>query len=84
MYDQIFVEDPLPILFDFSAAFPSAVHTQMRESIPGISSALGARRYLLRWCKPWAVTIRLLAVTSVILRCGTGVAKGCPTSAWSF
>lgn len=83
-YADHYVIDRLLIFFDFSKAFPSAAHANMRRGIERTSPPLGARRYLLRLCAPAAATIRLRETTPISLKINAGVARGCPLSGMAF
>lgn len=79
-----FVCDPVLIFFDFSQAFPSAAHTNMRRGVDMTAPPAGARRYLHRLCAPSTATIRLRETTPIRLRINAGVAQGCPMSGMAF
>lgn len=72
------------IFFDFSQAFPSANHANMRRGIDATAPPLGAQNYLHRLCRPTSATIRLRETTPISLRINAGVAHGCPLSGMVF
>lgn len=79
-----FVRDPLLIFSDFSQAFPSAAHANLRRCIDQTAPPTGAKRYLHRLCAATHATIRLRETTPISLKINAGVAQGCPRSGMVF